>query len=133
MKTGDAKRQYEREYYHAHKEQQQAKHRKWYHLHKEENKERKRVTSKRYHTNLKLSVLTYYGGGKAACVVCGEERLPCLSIDHINGGGLQQRRELGRIWGAGFYTWLRKEGYPEGYQTLCMNCQFMKKWREREI
>jgi len=29
--------------------------------------------------------------------------------------------------GSRFYYWLRRQGYPEGYQTLCMNCQWIKR------
>ena len=33
---------------------------------------------------LKRGILTHYGGGKCACVKCGESDIDCLSIDHIN-------------------------------------------------
>lgn len=84
----------------------------------------------KYTDQLRLEVLTYYGGGTLACVECGENRLPCLSIDHINGGGHKHRRSLG-ISGWMFYRWLRKQNYPLGYQTLCMNCQFIKEAEKR--
>ena len=61
-------------------------------------------------------VLTHYGNGKLACVRCGEVRLSCLTIS-----GNNKRR------GQGLYAWLKRHEYPEDYQTLCMNCQFVKK------
>ena len=76
-------------------------------------------------------ILTHYGGGKLACVVCGEGRLACLSIDHINGGGTKHRKQMGG--GSAFYCWLKKQNYPKGYQTLCMNCQFVKRFERREV
>jgi hypothetical protein len=88
--------------------------------------------AKENHLLYKKEVLTYYGGGKLACVVCGEARLPCLSIDHIDGGGTKHRKELGISGSIGFYLYLRRQGYPEGYLTLCMNCQFIKKSQNRE-
>ena len=73
----------------------------------------------------KIEALTHYGKAKCACVMCGEARLACLSIDHINGNGGQQRRKDGLV-GQKLYRRLRIDGYPKGYQTLCMNCQFCK-------
>ncbi len=79
----------------------------------------------KYRTKVKIDVLTHYGNGKCQCVMCGESRLACLSIDHINGGGNQRRRGDGR-GGTGLYILLRRQEFPVGYQTLCMNCQFCK-------
>lgn len=67
-------------------------------------------TSKR-----RRDVLEHYGG-KCAC--CGELSFEFLSIDHINGGGNKQKREMGRhkMW-----NWLHKDR-PEGFRVLCHNC-----------
>lgn len=73
---------------------------------------------------IKRDVLAHYGNGKLACVKCGENRLACLSADHINGEGNTHRRLVGK--GNMVYRWLKKNNYPDGYQTLCMNCQFIK-------
>ena len=79
---------------------------------------------------LKEEVLTYYGNGKCACVKCGHTTLASLSIDHINGKGSREKREKGI---GNYYAWLKKEGYPSGYQTLCMNCQFVKREENHEL
>jgi len=80
---------------------------------------------------IKKDILTHYGNGRCACTKCGESRLACLSIDHIKGGGNKQRQ--GKLRGTvPFYLWLRSNGYPEGYQTLCMNCQFVKRFERGE-
>lgn len=63
-------------------------------------------------------VIAHYGG-KCAC--CGEAHIEFLHLDHIEGGGTQQRAELKR-WGNAFYRWLQKQGYPEGFRVLCANC-----------
>ena len=81
--------------------------------------------------DIKRDILTHYGNGRCACVRCGESRLACLSIDHIAGGGNKQRQ--GKLRGTvPFYLWLRSNDYPEGYQTLCMNCQFIKRFERGE-
>ncbi|MEK6880755.1 MAG: hypothetical protein AABY22_14145, partial [Nanoarchaeota archaeon] len=44
-----------------------------------------------------------------------------LTIDHINGGGHQHRRD--RDPGVkSIYLWLQRNNYPPGFQTLCWNC-----------
>ena len=74
---------------------------------------------------IKKEVLAHYGKGRLACRMCGESWLACLSIDHINGGGRSHRKEL-NAYGYRFYKKLKKANFPKGYQTLCMNCQFVK-------
>lgn len=85
-----------------------------------------------YYIKLKQEILTHYGNGKYACIKCSESKSACLSLDHINGGGSSHKSELGISGGSGFYLWLRRNNYPKGYQTLCMNCQFVKRTLERE-
>ena len=75
----------------------------------------------------KIEVLTHYGGGKCACILCGFSNVKALSIDHIDGNGRGHRRQVGIRGGFHFYRWLKRNGYPDGYQTLCMNCQFVKR------
>lgn len=73
----------------------------------------------------KIEVMQAYGGCFCAC--CGESNLEFLSIDHINGGGRQhllRLRQEGK--NMGLYRWLKAEGYPPGYQVLCMNCNWAK-------
>lgn len=101
------------------KEKRQAYQARWYAKHGGTRYQLK------YRTKVKTEVLIHYGNGKCQCVMCGESRLACLSIDHINGGGNQIRKGHGR-GGTALYISLRREGFPKGYQTLCMNCQFCK-------
>ena len=67
----------------------------------------------------RLKILQAYGGDPPRCVCCGESILAFLALDHINGGGGKHRQETG---GGGFYVWLAKNNYPEGFQVLCHNC-----------
>ncbi len=80
---------------------------------------------------LKDEVLSHYSDGKCVCVRCGFSDISALSIDHIEGGGNRQRKGKLRT-STSFYNWLKKEGYPLGYQTLCMNCQFLKRFENGE-
>lgn len=67
----------------------------------------------------RLEVLTHYSGSPPFCVCCKEAHIEFLSIDHVNGGGSAHRREVGS---SSVYNWLVKNGFPEGFRTLCMNC-----------
>ena len=87
------------------------------------------IKTRRKKWALKQEVLTHYGNGKCACVNCSFDDIRALSIDHIEGGGHKERLKLGKgldRGGVSFYRFLRQRGYPEGYQTLCMNCQVIK-------
>jgi hypothetical protein len=70
------------------------------------------------------------------CVRCPFSDIRALSIDHIEGGGNKHRKSIGANQGQGgtvFYSWLKEHGYPDGYQTLCMNCQYIKKDENHEV
>ena len=73
----------------------------------------------------KIKVLEAYGGKYYHCVCCGEKHFEFLSIDHINWDGKTHRKDLG-LTGNKFYGWLIKNNFPEGFQVLCMNCNFAK-------
>jgi len=73
----------------------------------------------------KRRVLEHYG---TACACCGATE--DLTIDHINGDGKAHRDELGNPSSSTFYHWLARNGFPEGYQTLCTPCNLSKGNRE---
>lgn len=70
------------------------------------------------------AVFSAYGN---QCACCGESEPLFLTIDHINGGAPEHRRQsnLGR-GGAILYAWLIRNEFPEGFQTLCFNCNWAK-------
>jgi len=83
----------------------------------------------------KISVLTYYGNGRCACVMCGFDDIDCLNIDHIDNNGAEVRRNGHRSEHSGsrLYNRLVHNNYPEGFQTLCANCNLKKEIvRKRE-
>jgi len=100
-------------------------------LSRRKNREKVRHQKLRERQNIKVAVLTHYGNGKPACVRCGFDDLRALSIDHIYGGGSKHRQAVSKGGGYNFYHWLKRQGFPEGYQSLCMNCQLIKEQERR--
>jgi hypothetical protein len=82
------------------------------------NPEGIKLQVKNYRLKRKLSTLAAYGN---ECTCCGETNYKFLTIDHINGGGNQHRREVvGK--GRNFYDWLKQNNYPAEFQILCFQC-----------
>lgn len=107
--NGDKYRKYRREYRRRNLEKALAQHRET----------RKRT---------KMAAFDAYGG--ALCGCCGEAEYTMLTIDHIHEDGAEHRNEInggkGRHSSVAIYVWLRKEGYPPGFQVLCYNCNISK-------
>lgn len=82
-----------------------------------------------YRRGLKQQVLDRYGN---ACKFCGYEDIRALQIDHINNNGAEERKALGgqSVSGWRFYQYLVAKGLPDGYQTLCANCNMIKQLGE---
>lgn len=84
--------------------------------------ERCRFVQKEYKQRLKTEAYEHYGGLRCSC--CGESIAAFLSLDHINNDGAEHRRTVKP--GVAFYLWLKRNNYPEGFQVLCMNCNWGK-------
>lgn len=88
------------------------------------NKERIAKAKQDTAARLKLEILSVYG---LQCNGCGFSDVRALTIDHINNDGYVERGEKGRHFsGEKFYRFLKAQGYPKGYQTLCFNCNIIK-------
>ena len=98
-------------------------HRQYY----KKNKQKILEHTRAYHRGLKENVLLYYGMGSISCALCNHRNIESLSIDHINGGGHRHRK----ITGSGFYNWLIRNNYPDGFRVLCMNCQWEEMAKNR--
>ena len=97
----------------------------YYLKYREQRLTRNKITQTVRIIRLKTIVLSHYSNDNTpSCVLCGFNNLDALSIDHINGNGNQHRRSIGGRAGVNFYYWLIKNHFPDGYRTLCMNCQF---------
>lgn len=100
--------------------------RKWDDSWRKKNWEKYAKQRKDRHQALKIEVFNAYGGAKCKC--CGEEHIEFLSIDHMNNDGGKHRKQLfgTNSVGSQFYSWLKKNNFPKGFQVLCMNCNFAK-------
>lgn len=85
---------------------------------REQNRDKELERIRRYHDSTKATVLDHYG---RSCACCGSTENP--TIDHVNGGGEAHRREIGQ---SQLYRWLIRNGFPEGFQTLCSPCNCSK-------
>lgn len=103
------------------------RHREWY----LRNAKKIALRNRRREDAIRELVFGHYGNGVVACVGCGESRIDCLSLDHINDDGAQHRRGSGKTGGIAFYWLLKTQGLPLGLQTMCMNCQMVKERRRR--
>lgn len=77
--------------------------------------------ARNWREKIKLEMISAYGG---KCVICGESRPECLTIDHVDGGGCEHRRSIGGYGsgGSSFYNWLKIQGWPQNeYRLLCWN------------
>lgn len=74
---------------------------------------------------LRLEIFDYYGW---KCKCCGETIKEFLSLDHINNDGYLDKNPNGdKKSGKELYLLVKKQGFPDKYQTLCMNCNWGKK------
>lgn len=87
----------------------------------QENKDKLKAYTLSHNKRNREKVFDHYG---RRCNCCGETGIQFLTIDHVNNDGSLYRKETGL--GSSFYRWLIKNDFPEGFQTLCMNCNFAK-------
>lgn len=101
----------------------------WY----KNNRKKMLKYNRKKNQNIKKLVISYYSKGTIKCKRCGFNNIDELSIDHIHSNGNEHRKILNNKSGCNFYWWLIRNDFPNGYQVLCMNCNFIKKhsWRNR--
>ena len=88
-----------------------------------------KVTRRNGDKELRLKLLDYYSKGTMLCTHCGFSDVRALTLDHLNNNGREENKRLGIKTSAVLYRRLRKQDYPDGYMTLCMNCQFIKRYQ----
>lgn len=90
-------------------------------IYRKHNKEYFQKYISSYNREIFIKVISHYSHNTMKCFKCGEDRIFGLSIDHINSNGKEHRKIVKHL-----YPWLIKNNFPDGYQVLCMNCQFEK-------
>ncbi len=92
-----------------------------------EIRRRDNISKSKHRNRLKEAAFAAYGGYKCAC--CGETEKAFLTIDHMKNDGSSHRKSLGSKTAAGVHTyrWLVRHNFPEGFQVLCMNCNWGKR------
>ena len=91
--------------------------RAWYWEHGGREKHQQQVQER------KLMVLSHYSKDIPTCECCGEKNIEFLTVDHINGGGNQHRKEVAKR-GKEMYRWIVDNNFPEMFRVLCLNCNF---------
>lgn len=91
-------------------------------------REMKRKNMAKRRARVRYLIIGFYSHGTYRCACCGESQFDFLTLDHINGGG---GREMIQLFGrrqasSPFYFWLARNGFPSGYQILCLNCNMSK-------
>lgn len=93
-----------------------------------------RARGRAYVARLKLEILSHYSPElRCQCQLsrcwhpgaCHVSDPKILSIDHVRGGGRRHVESL-KSNGTRLYNWLKANSFPEGFQILCMNCNWMK-------
>ena len=92
-----------------------------------DNREKMINNTKFHNDNNRSEVLYWYSDGLLKCNECGKDCIEFLCIDHIGDNGADHRREMG-VGGDRIYKYVLKNKFPEGYQVLCNNCNFLKEY-----
>lgn len=100
-----------------------SKHIRWYQSHKTEKSTYNRERNKR----LRNAVLQALG---AKCSNCGYDDIRALQIDHINGGGCKEKRNITST----YWKYVLQEiiDGTTKYQVLCANCNWIKRHENYE-
>lgn len=83
------------------------------------DREKHRDYMREYSNKLRDEARAAYGN---RCDCCGEDTSAFLAFDHVNDDGADARR-AGKI-GTAFYSWIRKNKYPDTIRLMCHNCNF---------
>jgi hypothetical protein len=127
-KNKEAINQKKKEYYYSHKDEIYAKRKEYYknrYLNKKYEIQKK---SRIFHKERRDRIIKYLGG---KCVRCGFNDNRALQVDHINGGGLKERRDTPHFCNAKFENMIYSDTHK--YQLLCANCNNIKKYENGEF
>lgn len=78
------------------------------------------------YSEIRTKVIEHYSKGKNCCARCGIGDMRVLDLDHINNDGAEQRKKVSSVT-----YWVYRNNFPEGYQVLCRNCNWVKEIEKR--
>lgn len=102
-------------------------------INRERMRELQRVWSKKQTFERRMQVIQKFGG---KCMTCGFSDWRALQIDHINGGGIKEFRDLyqmGKSRSRKYYYKALLTDTSGKYQLLCANCNWIKKYERNEV
>lgn len=91
-------------------------------------REQKRAYGRNRHKKFKQLLLDYFGG---KCVRCGFSDVRALQVDHVFGDGYKLRKFEPKTQNPTTRLKYIKQ-YPERYQLLCANCNWIKRVENEE-
>ena len=98
------------------------------------NPQKHAIKGREYQRKLKLEVLGKYSPAITrvpTCARCGNNDIRVLTLDHIYGKGTMHRKQVGN--GSKFYCWIKRNKFPAGFQVLCHNCNWIKRYENNEF
>ena len=100
----------------------------WQRKYRLNNLDKVRESQKRYHAKNREKLFSALG---ATCKNCGFSDIRALQIDHINGGGIKERRTINT---KDFHRVVLKSviNNENKYQLLCANCNWIKRTERQE-
>lgn len=78
--------------------------------------------SRKKRAEIRLLVLTHYGGDPPKCACCAQSHIEFLTMDHINGGGRKHWDKIHKQGYTSLTDWLYRNNFPDGFRVLCWNC-----------
>jgi len=103
---------------------------KYYSEHPEQCKASRRKSREKYRKKIRLEILELLGN---KCVRCEESDVRCLQVDHINGGGGQERKQFTSTTQMFKRIVEKIKAGSKDYQILCANCNWKKKFENGEL
>jgi hypothetical protein len=92
------------------------------------NRSRRSASSREYNIRVRKAITGLLGD---KCVMCGFNDPRALQIDHVNGGGCKEIRNMTKSY---YKSVLEKLlSGSKDYQLLCANCNWIKRFENKEV
>jgi len=79
---------------------------------------------------IKMDVFSHYSkkisnSDIPICACCGYNDIRFLTLDHMHGRKYVSQKEK-KLNGIQLWKYIKSQGYPDGYQVMCYNCNLAK-------